>query len=310
MINSSISNEFIKRWENFYGIAQTQKILSALNQVDPRIIAPNTLYINIVQLKELLENRGFKFKVNESYSCLLTEYEPYNIVATPEYLAGLFSIQAMTSVIPPRILKPSSKAIVADLAASPGIKTCLLAELMKNTGTILAIEKAKKRIPALKSNLARMGIHNTVILNGDARQFPKLAIQVDHILLDAPCTGTGLKLRKNKRLERRVLNDVNRHSKIQREMLEESWKQLKLNGTLVYSTCSLEPEEGEGLINSFLTRHEDQVQILPLEFNMGIPGSKTKWIERCESQIKHTRRIFPDQGIDGFFIALMEKVKA
>ena len=130
MINSSISNEFLKRWKNFYGTTQTQKILSALNQVDPRIIAPNILYINIVQLKNLLEKRGFKFEVNNFYSCLLTEYEPYNIVSTPEYLAGLFSIQAMTSMIPPRILKPSSKAIVADLAASPGIKTCFLSSTL------------------------------------------------------------------------------------------------------------------------------------------------------------------------------------
>ena len=308
MVETTISREFIERWKKFYGSKTTVKILSDLKQFDPRVLAPNILYTSKAQLQESLETQGFRFAVKSPFNTLTLEFEPFNIVATTEYLSGLCTIQSLTSLIPPNSLNPSPESLVADLAASPGIKTCLLAGLMNNTGTIFAIEKAKKRIPALKSNLARMGIYNTVILNGDARSFPELDIKVDHILLDAPCTGTGLKLKKNKRLERRLLNDVNRHALLQREMLDEAWKQLKVNGTIVYSTCSLEPEEGEAQINNFIARHKGQVNILPINFNTGIPGNNTLWTKTFDSQMSNTRRIFPSQGIDGFFIALMEKV--
>ncbi|MHA1978706.1 MAG: RsmB/NOP family class I SAM-dependent RNA methyltransferase [Candidatus Hodarchaeales archaeon] len=310
MEEKTISWKFIQRWKKFYGEMITRRMLSELKQSDPRILAPNILYTSKAQLQESLEKQGFRFISESPFNSLILDLEPFNVVATTEYLSGLFTIQSLTSLIPPRSLNPSPDSIVADLAASPGIKTCLLAQGMKNTGTIYAIEKSKKRIPALKSNLARMGIHNTVIMNGDARSFSELDIEVDHILLDAPCTGTGLKLGKNKRLEPRLLNDVNRHSLLQREMLDEAWKQLKINGTIVYSTCSLEPEEGEAQINDFLARHKEQVNVLPFSFNTGVPGNKTLWTKTFNSQMSNTRRIFPSQGMDGFFIALMEKVRA
>jgi NOL1/NOP2/sun family putative RNA methylase len=308
MINSRISNEFIERWQDFYGETQTQEILSSLNQVDPRIIAPNTFYTNLWELKKLLEKRGFKFEVNSSFSCLITKYEPFNIVATPEYLAGLFSIQAMTSLIPPRRLKPSSKAIVADLAASPGIKTCFLAQEMKNKGSIIAFEKTKRRISALRSNISRMGVLNTVVLNCDSFHFPELQIKVNNILLDAPCSGTGLKLAKNKRLEQRQLTDISRQSKKQKRLLDNAWGQLKKGGTMVYSTCSLEPEEGEVQINRFLQRYPEQVELLPLGLKIGSSGYETKWEEKFNSMLKYSRRILPAVGFDGFFVALIRKV--
>jgi NOL1/NOP2/sun family putative RNA methylase len=308
MINSRISNEFVYRWRNFYGEKQTQEILNTLDQVDPRIIAPNTFYTNLWELKELLEKRGFKFKVNSSFSCLITQYEPFNIVATPEYLAGLFSIQAMTSLIPPSRLKPSSNAIVADLAASPGIKTCFLAQEMKNKGSIIAFEKTKRRISALRSNISRMGVLNTVVLNCDSLYFPELQVKVDNILLDAPCSGTGLKLAKNKRLEQRQLTDINRQSRIQKKILESAWGQLKEGGTMVYSTCSLEPEEGEAQIHRFLQRYPEQIELLPLDLKIGFPGYETKWEEKLNPMLKYSRRILPAIGFDGFFVALIRKV--
>lgn len=308
MVHEAISNDFVKRWKDFYGKTETKEILKALYQTDPRVIAPNVLRITINQLKQSLEKRGFRFHISSSFSCLITDYEPFNIVATPEYLTGQFSIQALTSVIPPRSLNPSPEAIVADLTASPGIKTCLLAQVMENTGTIFAFEKAKKRIPALKANISRMGIFNTVVLNCDALLFPDLQIKVDHILLDAPCSGTGLKLAKNKRLEQRLLTDISRQSLIQQQLLDSAWDQLKIGGTLAYSTCSLEPEEGEVQIHNFLHRHPEQAELLPLRIDIGLPGSETHWIEKLNPMLKNTCRIFPAQGIDGFFITMMRKV--
>ncbi|MFX0206549.1 MAG: RsmB/NOP family class I SAM-dependent RNA methyltransferase [Candidatus Hodarchaeota archaeon] len=242
------------------------------------------------------------------FNILIIKHEPFNIVSSPEYLTGYFSIQSLTSLIPPKCLQPNLNSLVADLAASPGIKTCLLAQKMENHGTIIAVEKSKSRVAALKANLARMGVWNAIVLNYDATLFPKLNTQADHILLDAPCSGTGLKTTKDKRIKPRKLKDVFRQAKKQKNLLESAWKQLKPNGTLVYSTCSLEPEEGEVQINEFLERHAEEVKLQPVPFNIGFPGNKTNWKIPLHHYLKNTKRIFPDIGCDGFFVAILKKV--
>lgn len=302
-----IPSEFIQRWELFYGKARAKSIETNLKQRDPRIIVPNSLKTDRQDLKRRLEKKGFKFRQTNEYNTLIVSYEPFNIVSTPEYLTGFFSIQAITSLLPPRILQPSSKNLVADLTASPGIKTCLLAQQMGNKGTIIAIEKSKSRIPALKANLARMGIWNTIVLHFDSNLFSTFGIQVDHVLLDAPCSGTGLKLTKDKRLRNRLLKDIFRNVKKQKNLLETAWGQLKTNGTLVYSTCSLEPEEGEVQISEFLQRHSNEAKLIPISSEIGVSGKNTKWNVPLHSKLGSTRRIFPKPGFDGFFIAYLKK---
>ncbi len=307
MSQDSISKEFIERWDSFYGKERTEIIVTNLRKTDPRIIFPNCLKIDLSTLKNQLEVKNFNFTYIKEFNGLIVEDEPFSIVSTPEYLGGLFSIQAVTSIFPPRILKPSPHSIVLDMTASPGIKTCLLAQEMKNQGLIIAIEKSKSRLPALKANIARMGISNTIILNFNAIDLYKLNIQVDHILLDAPCSGTGLKLSKNKRLEPKTLNDIFRHAKQQEILLESAWNQLKPGGTLIYSTCSLEPEEGEKQIFDFILNHEHEATLLPLSIINGISGADTKWDNSIHPHLKETRRILPKTGFDGFFIALLQK---
>ncbi|MFX0087073.1 MAG: RsmB/NOP family class I SAM-dependent RNA methyltransferase [Candidatus Hodarchaeota archaeon] len=307
MSKDSISKEFIERWESFYGKERANIIVTNLRKLDPRIIFPNSLKIDLSTLKNQLEDKNFKFTYIKEFNGLIVEDEPFSIVSTPEYLGGLFSIQALTSIFPPKILKPSQDSVILDMTASPGIKTCLLAQEMKNQGLIIAIEKSKSRLSALKANIARMGISNTIMLNFDATNLYKLNIQVDHVLLDAPCSGTGLKMSKNKRLEPKTLNDIFRHAKQQETLLEIAWKLLKPRGTLIYSTCSLEPEEGEKQILDFLLNHEHEATLLPLSITSGISGEDTKWDNSVHPQLKETRRILPKIGFDGFFIALLQK---
>jgi NOL1/NOP2/sun family putative RNA methylase len=308
MNNGSFSREFLKRWESFYGKDQAGNIQEALGRDDPKVLAPNSLVINKTQLKTKLEKVGFKFANDFFDESLVLEREPFKIVSTPEYLSGLFTIQAQTSLIPPKSLNPSSGKIVADLAASPGIKTSLLAQLMKNKGKIVAFEKSQQRLSALKANIARLGIFNTIILHCDALNVSCLNTTFDHILLDAPCTGTGLKIGKNKRIKRRTIKDISRQANIQKLLLESAWKQLKVGGTLVYSTCSLEPEEGELQINDFVEKYESEVEILRIPINYGISGIETISPGNYNPQIVNTRRIFPSPGMDGFFVALLKRV--
>ncbi|MFX1515969.1 MAG: NOL1/NOP2/sun family putative RNA methylase [Promethearchaeota archaeon] len=308
MKGETIPNAFIERWERFYGISIAKSIVSNLKQTDPKIIVHNSLKISPSDLKIRLEKKGFKFDELNKFNALVIKVEPFNIVSTPEYLTGMFSIQALSSLIPPICLQPSPQDIVADLAASPGIKTCILAQRMQNQGTIIAIEKSKQRISALKANTVRMGVSNTIILNFDSILFPKLNIYVDSILLDAPCSGTGLKLVKNKRLGPRMLKDIERQVQRQKLLLNAAWNQLKPKGTLVYSTCSLEPEEGEVQISAFLDNHENEAELVPISLDVGMSGDKTNWISPLHPQLSKTLRIFPEIGYDGFFTAVVKKV--
>ena len=158
---------------------------------------------------------------------------------------------------------------------------------------------------ACSDNLALI---NTIILNFDSVMFPKLNISVDSILLDAPCSGTGLKLAKNKRIGSRMLKDIPRQVQRQKLLLDAAWSQLKPNGTLVYSTCSLEPEEGEVQISNFLDTYKNEAILLPITFNVGTPGDKTNWKSPLNPQLSKTLRIFPNLGYDGFFTAVVKKV--
>ena len=303
----AVSESFIERWKTFYGEDRTQQILNYLDRIDPRIITPNKLKTTTSSLKKRMESKGFKFEYISEFNSLVVQKEPYNIVSTPEYLSGFFSIQALTSTLPSKVLSPSENSFVIDMTASPGIKTCLLAQEMSNEGTILAIEKSKNRLSALKANVVRMGVVNTIILNFDATKVNRLKIQADHILLDAPCSGTGLKLSKNKRLEPRLIKDITRLAKQQKILLESAWQQLKENGTLVYSTCSLEPEEGESLILDFLLNHEQEVSVQPLSVSAGFSGVETRWNKTNHSQLENTKRFLPNIGVDGFFLAKLQK---
>ncbi|MHA2306314.1 MAG: RsmB/NOP family class I SAM-dependent RNA methyltransferase [Candidatus Hodarchaeales archaeon] len=307
MKKPTISKSFIERWKTFYGEERTREILNHLEKPDPRILAPNTLKTKLIPLMKRLESKGFKFSPANGFEALILQEEPFNIVSTPEYLSGMFSIQALTSILPPKTLNPSPENFVIDMTASPGIKTCFLAQKMANQGTILAIEKSRNRLSALKANLIRMGVFNTIILNFDATEVHRLEIQADNILLDAPCSGTGLKLSKNKRLEPRLMKDITRHAKLQKILLENAWQWLKPNGTMVYSTCSLEPEEGEKLIFSFVSQHEKEVKLLPLFISTGISGGETQWNDSIHPQLENTKRFLPDIGVDGFFMAKLQK---
>jgi NOL1/NOP2/sun family putative RNA methylase len=307
MTHTEVPIEFCERWERFYGDEKTNTIIMSLKRKDPRIIFPNTLKIQLRELKQYLIEEGFEFKEIKQFNALRLIHEPFNIVSTPMYLTGYFSIHAITSIFPSKALQVKPDTSVADLAAAPGIKTQLLAQEMNNSGTIIAIEKSKFRLSALKANLARMGIINTIVLNMDAINFPKLRLKVDYILLDAPCSGTGLKLTKNKRLSPKSLKDVLKHANQQKGLLKSAWRQLKPKGTLVYSTCSLEPEEGEALIQQFLEEHPEEIQIIPITFPVGQPGTETQWNSTFNSQLKNTKRIFPALGYDGFFIAALKK---
>lgn len=230
---------------------------------------------------------------------------------TIEHQLGYFYIQEAASMIPPLVLDPKPGDIVLDVAASPGSKTSQISAMMKNEGMVIANDVSPLRMAPLGSNMTRTGVTNAIITIMKGQQFGKFEEFFDKILLDAPCSGTGT-IRKSVKTIRmwnpRVLKGI---CNIQRELMNTSYKALKKGGLMVYSTCSLEPEENEGMVHEFLENHPDcsiEEWTLPgliksepvMEFD-GIT---------YQDQVKHTCRMWPqDNDTEGFFIAKIRKAE-
>ncbi len=299
-----IDSYIIKRFIAVWGKERTTAILDACQVPPPTCIRVNHLQISTKVLEERLTAKGYILHSMPEYDCAFTVSgvkEPLS--HTPEYLNGDFFIQSKASVFPPLILNPQPNSHVIDLAAAPGGKTTHLAEIMKNTGAIIAVEPNRQRIGSLVYNLRRLSIQNTLVTRMDARRLQRTAWKFDYILLDAPCSGEGLLALDPKRGRNRGYQDIRECSLLQSQLLDVAIYLLKPGGTLVYSTCSFAPEENEHQIDLLLRRYP-QLVIESINPKIGEPGLTSAFDHVYNPQLKLTRRLFPDKDKTiGFYIA-------
>jgi NOL1/NOP2/sun family putative RNA methylase len=216
-------------------------------------------------------------------------------------------VQEAASMIPPLVLQPQPNDIVLDMCASPGSKTTQMAAMMENTGLLIANDYKGMRLQSLGINLQRSGLTNTVLTLLDGTKFRDF--QFDKILVDAPCSGTGTIRKSLKTITMWNAGMITKLAKQQKKLLENAFKNLKEGGELVYSTCSVEPEEDEGVVD-FLIKKYDNAEIVPVK----LPGLKTSppimsfnGVEYHES-LKHSLRIWPqDNDTEGFFVCKVRK---
>jgi tRNA (cytosine40_48-C5)-methyltransferase len=224
--------------------------------------------------------------------------------ATAEYLLGMYSIQEASAQIPSTIFTAIHSKMVLDASAAPGGKTVQLADLMENTGVITALDTNKERLAVMANHLERCHISNTIVFNLDARQATKLNRPFDRILLDVPCSGNFAA--DSEWFNRRTLTDVERNSKVQKEILAEAVKCLAPKGEIVYSTCSLEPEEDELNIDWAIKNLGLQVQKIDC---LGADGLTEVFGKELNAQVAFSRRIWPEQT-QGFFLCKLKKADA
>ncbi|MEM2121298.1 MAG: RsmB/NOP family class I SAM-dependent RNA methyltransferase [Candidatus Woesearchaeota archaeon] len=286
---------FAKRYEEINGKIVEFKLKPSLRV--------NTLKISPKELKIRLEEKGVKLErikfVNNGFY-----YESkFSLGATTEYLLGYYYLQEAASMIPAEVLNPNNKDLVLDMAAAPGSKTTQISQIMNNQGLIIAFEKNPKRAFALKNNVERMGCKNVCVINEDILNL-KTNIQFDKILLDAPCSGNYLS--QKGWFSKRDLNGIIRNSEYQKKLIRKAHELLKENGILVYSTCSLEPEEDEEVVDFALKLG---FKILPTQIKIGDEGI-TKFKDKNFSEdLKFAKRLWPYKTkTQGFFIAKLKKV--
>ncbi len=298
----------IERYIDFLGLDDTLKLLEANEKPLEPSIRVNTLKIQPEELRNRLENKGFKLKTIEwiSYGFEVLK-ETYNLGSLHEYLQGYFYLQNVASMLPAIILDPKPGETVIDMCAAPGGKATHMAQIMNNKGSLILIERNSKRIPALEINLRRMGVLNSIVLNHDAIKLDKLNIRADKILLDAPCTGEGLIRQDKTRKMSKILKDITKLASVQKKLLSSGLKVLKPGGTLLYSTCSIAPEENEFVINDVL-QDSSEYSIIQLNTQYGISGFTEVFGKILRKDLKLSQRIYPHiHNTIGFFICLIEK---
>ncbi len=225
-----------------------------------------------------------------------------------EHSLGYIYIQEAASMIPPLVLNPEENDIILDISAAPGSKTTQIAALMNNKGLIIANDYRYDRIKALSINLQRCGVLNTIITLMEGKRFSKARIKFDKILLDAPCSGTGAIRKSLKTLKMWNPNMFKKLAGIQKQLISVSFDLLKENGTLVYSTCSIAPEENEAVVDFLLRKYDnaklESINLLIKKSDAILEHEKNQYSE----EIKSCLRIWPqDNNTEGFFVAKIKK---
>ena len=275
-------------YEN-YGEEFTKKLLKANNEKAPFTIRVNSLKTNRDDLIRNLSKLGFEIE-ETSYDKALNVLNPNGIIDTEYFEKGHFYVQDLGSILVSSFLNPRKDSSVLDLCAAPGGKTTHLSELMENTGEILACDKSKGKINLIKENAQRLGCKNISPMINDARVLNDDFInKFDYVLVDAPCSGTGLYRKKPDIKWNKGIDDLKELGKIQLEILNNAKEYVKDQGLLLYSTCSLSKMENEDVIENFL-RENKNFKIKKL-------------------RDKEVLKLFPSvDGSDGFSICLLEKI--
>jgi len=300
--------KFIDRYSKLTDWEEFKKVsLSFLN----RSIRVNTLKISIKELKERLEKIWNLEQVpwcKEGFWIEHGKKERRDIGNLIEHSLGYFYTQEAASMIPPVVIEPNPHEIILDIAASPGSKTTQIAQYMENKGILIANDYTYERMKPLCINLQRCGVSNAVVTLMEGQWFRKSGIEFDRILVDAPCSGTGTVRKSLKTL--RIWNPdmVRRLSITQKQLIETGFSLLKENGTLVYSTCSLEPEENEAVVDFLINKYEN-AKLEEINLKLKRSDAVLEFEDkRYNDEIKKCLRIWPqDNDTEGFFVAKIRK---
>lgn len=309
-------NQFLaEKLMNLFSPMEAFAFFEANETPRPVVIRTNTLRTNRRTLAQALINRGVVLEPVGKWSKVgLQVFEsPVPLGATPEYLAGHYILQAASSFLPVMALAPQPHERILDMAAAPGGKTTYISALMRNTGIVIANDASKIRAKGLIGNIHRLGVKNTIVSNLDAHEaFPKIMGGFDRVLLDAPCTGTGVISKdpkvKTSKTERDFLTIPHKQKQLLLAAIDSTNHHSKTGGYIVYSTCSVTVEENEQVIQYALNKRPN-VRIV--DTGLGDFGSEafTSFMgKKFDERMRLARRYYPHrENVDGFFVCKLKK---
>ncbi len=276
----------VTRWQKQFGDERTRQLLESNNTPPKTFARLNSLHTDATQLIEAWRNENVEYDfatrdwTGENLMFELKSHPP--LTTLESFQKGWFYIQDPSTLLAVRQLDPQPGETILDLCAAPGGKTTFIAQLMNNQGRIIAHDNVPDRLKLIQENITRLGVTCAETTSDLSINYQPSTI--NRILVDAPCSNTGV-LRRRVDLRWRIQPDeIERLRATQLDLLQKSAARLKPGGTLVYSTCSLEPEENTALVQQFLAMQ---------------PGFK----------LERERQLLPFvDGVDGAYVARMVKV--
>merc|ERR1712130_683893 len=307
-------NDFmVDRFLQIFPVSEIMDVLEANEVQRPVTIRTNSLKTRRRDLAQALINRGVNLDPVGKWSKvgLVVYSATVPLGATPEYLAGHYILQGASSLLPVMALAPQEGERILDMASAPGGKTTHIAAVMKNTGMVLANDANRDRCKAVVGNCHRLGITNTVVCSHDGRMLPKVMTGFDRVLLDAPCSGTGVISKDQSAKQSKDDQDIHLCSHLQKELILAAIDCLdhksKTGGYLVYSTCSILPEENENVVDYVLRKRH--VKLVPTGLDFGVEGFTKYREKRYHPTMNLCKRYYPHtHNMDGFFVAKIKKL--
>ncbi len=297
-VKYSYQQWIIEDWFDKFGMEFTEELLEAGNERPNLYLRTNTLKIDRETLLKEFEKEGIKAnKAMLPEGIMVEKFK--GIENSRLYKEGYFTIQDISSMLVAKVMNPKENDMVLDVCSAPGGKSTHMAELMKNTGKVVSRDVFEHKIKVIKAASKRLGINNIEAEEFDATKLDKESIEkFDCVLADVPCSGFGI-IKRKPEIKYKSKEELKDLPEIQAKILENASKYVKIGGTLVYSTCTVQDCENIDIVNEFLEKNSNY-KLVPIE------GVNVDPDEQERGYLK----IYPHiHGIDGFFIAKMKRVK-
>lgn len=295
----SYSPWMIKNWIGNFSKEFTEDLLEANSEKPSTYLRVNTLKTNRDELLNKLKETGIKaYKVSQVEEAIKVE-KLKDIENNELFKEGLFTIQDISSMLVGKVINPKESSLVLDVCSAPGGKSTHLATLMNNTGKVVSRDVFEHKLNLIYKTVKRLGLLNVEIENFDASKLDENSIEkYDYVLADVPCSGLGI-IRRKPEIKFKSKAELKDLPSIQKIILENASKYVKINGILVYSTCTIQDSENINIVNEFL-KENDNFELVPIdEVNIDL-----------DNQDKGYLKIYPNiHGMDGFFIAKLKKVR-
>lgn len=311
----SVPEWLVERWKSNFGEEETNALLKHSQEIPTLTLRVNESAITPEGLMRIFTEKGMKVEQSKLVPSCLNILDKGSVSGPvskmPGYNEGLFAVQDEASALVALVVAPSPGQTVLDLCSAPGGKALHMGELMENKGRVVAADVNQKRLNLIAPERRRLGLTNVETVQADGRYFiPQTTF--DSILIDAPCTGTGVINRRTDLSQRRKKEDLDELIEIQRELLNNAARFLKPGGVLVYSTCSIEPEENRQNIEEFLrTHHEYRAEPLWDYLNSEIISlwrTEPHWQETSEQIDSGMLQLLPSRHLSsGFFISRLRR---
>jgi 16S rRNA (cytosine967-C5)-methyltransferase len=289
----------IKNWTKNFGKEFTEELLESNSEKPSIYLRTNTLKITRDELIKKLQEQGLKCSEVSLIPEAIKVENLKNIENNDLFRKGYFTIQDISSMIVGHVLNPKDNSLILDVCSAPGGKTTHVATLMNNTGKVVSRDIFSHKLKLINNTVDRLGLTNVEIQEFDASKVDEKSIdKFDYVVADVPCSGLGI-IRRKPEIKYKEKDELISLPNIQNVILENASKYVKIGGTLVYSTCTIEDRENIDIVKDFL-KNNNNFELEPIE------NIKIDLDNQQEGYIK----IYPNiHGMDGFFIAKLKRTR-